>query len=138
MSLRIWLPLNGHLNNKGCSDLNAVSVQSGCGTSNDGKLGVFETNREARETIAIRVSGDSMAPKIDDRNTVTVHVQKSFRNGDIIALTIEDKKNIYVRRARRDGSDIILEPGNSEYDTMRYNEEQIHIIGVVKKIVKTI
>ena len=99
---------------------------------------LFETNKEARETIAVRVSGESMSPKIDDRNTVTVHVQKSFRNGDIIALTIEDKKNIFVRRARRDGSDIILEPGNSEYETMRYNEERIHIIGVVKKIIKSI
>ena len=79
-----------------------------------------------------------MAPKIDDRNTVTVHMQKSFRNGDIIALTIENKKNIYVRRARRDGSDLILEPGNSEYETMRFNEKQIHIIGVVKKIIKSI
>lgn len=100
---------------------------------------LFETNKEARETIAIRVTGDSMAPKISDRDTVTVHMQKTFRNNDIIAVTIEEKKGIFIRRARRDGSDIILEPANSEYyDYLRVNEDNINIIGVVKKIIKTI
>ena len=61
MSLRIWLPLNGHLNNKGCSDLNAVSVQSGCGTSNDGKLGVCYKNTGANSNVANTISLNSVA-----------------------------------------------------------------------------
>ena len=100
---------------------------------------LFETNKEARETIAIRVTGDSMAPKINDRDTVVVHKQKAFRKNDIIAVTIEGKKPIYVRRAHREGPDIILEPANSEYnDELRVNESQLNIIGVVKKIIKAV
>lgn len=97
---------------------------------------LFETNKEARDSIAIRVTGDAMAPKIDDRNIVTVHKQTTFRNGDIIAVTIEGKKGIFVRRARRDGSEIILEPGNSEYDTIKIDKNELNIIGIVKKIIK--
>lgn len=61
MALQVWLPLNGNLNNKGCSDLNAVSVQSGCGTSNDGKLGVCYKNTGTNSNVANTISFNSVA-----------------------------------------------------------------------------
>ncbi|MBO7474743.1 MAG: LexA family transcriptional regulator [Ruminococcus sp.] len=104
---------------------------------------LFPTNMEARETIAVKVAGDSMTPKIDDRNIVTVHKQDRFRNGDIIAAIINGEKGIYIRRAYKDfdSKSITLVPINSDYKKIEFigkERENLIIIGIVKKIVKSI
>lgn len=44
MALRVWLPLNGSLENKGCSDLKVANIQSGVTIDNNGKIGKCYTN----------------------------------------------------------------------------------------------
>lgn len=101
---------------------------------------LFATHQDAHESIAVKVSGDSMAPKIDDKDILTIHKQRHFRNGDIIAVSIKGKKGIYIRRAYKGDKSISLETINSEYDTLEFpnNSDELLIIGVVKTILKTI
>ncbi|MBP5379248.1 MAG: LexA family transcriptional regulator [Ruminococcus sp.] len=101
---------------------------------------LFDTHAEAHETIAVKVAGDSMAPKIDDKDILTVRKQKQFRNGDIIAVILKDKKGIFIRRAYKNIKTISLEPINSEYDSMEFERDNgdYLIIGIVKTILKTI
>lgn len=44
MALRIWLPLNGSLENKGISDLKVANIQSNVAIDNNGKIGKCYTN----------------------------------------------------------------------------------------------
>ena len=101
---------------------------------------LFATHQDAHESIAVKVSGDSMAPKIDDKDILTIHKQKQFRNGDIIAIILNDKKGICIRRAYKNDKTITLEPINSEYETLELNRDNSNylIIGIVKNILKTI
>ena len=101
---------------------------------------LFATHADAHESIAVKVSGDSMSPKIDDKDILTVRKQKFFRNGDIVAVILPGKKGICIRRAYRSDKAITLEPINSEYDTLELAKDNTDymIIGIVKTILKTI
>lgn len=100
---------------------------------------LFGTKKEALETIAIKVSGDAMSPKIDDRDIVIVHKQNRVRNDDIIAATISGKKGIYIRRIFQKDGVINLQPINTESETLTFNDaNDVKVIGVVKKLMKNL
>lgn len=100
---------------------------------------LFDTKKEAFETIGVRVTGDAMAPKIEDRDIVIVHKQSRVRNEDIIAATVKDRKEILIRRYLNKAGVITLEPINMESEVLEFNTpEDVNIIGIVKKLIKAI
>lgn len=101
----------------------------------------FDSSREAAETIAIAVKGDSMYPKIEEDDLVIVHKQDYFENGDIIVAVICSENEGVVKRAFRSESKLTLESINTAYPPLIFSGsklEDVKIMGVVRKIIKSV
>lgn len=55
--------------------------------------------KEAEETFAVAVKGDSMYPKIEEDDLVIVHKQDCFENGDIVVAVDCSENTGFVKRA---------------------------------------
>lgn len=101
----------------------------------------FETKREAEETLAITVKGDSMYPKIEEGDLVVVHKQDYFENGDIVVAVVCGENDGFVKRAFQTEEKLTLESINPSYPPMVFSGsklDDIKIMGVVKKIIKSV
>ena len=101
----------------------------------------FETKREAEETLAIAVKGDSMYPKIEEDDLVVVHKQDYFENGDIVVAVVCGENDGFVKRAFQTEEKLTLESINPSYPPMVFSGsklDDIKIMGVVKKIIKSV
>ena len=56
MALRVWLPLNGTLENKGISELKTANIQSGVVIDNNGKIGKCYTNSGTTVSVSTPIS----------------------------------------------------------------------------------
>lgn len=96
----------------------------------------FDTLRTARATIAIEAEGDMMYPIIAEGDTLIVHKQEHFRAGDIVIVNCGQN---LIRKVVKTRDRITLEAINPIYPPITIKEkadDQIKIIGVVKKIIK--
>lgn len=101
----------------------------------------FETKREAEETLAIAVKGDSMYPKIEEDDLVVVHKQDYFENGDIVVAVVCGENDGFVKRAFQTEEKLTLESINPSYPPMIFSGpklDDVKIMGVVKKIIKSV
>lgn len=122
------------------------TVSAGFGAYADDQICGYEpiyltSKREAEETIAITVSGDSMYPKIEDNDIVVVHKQDYFNNGDIVVAVVCGEDNGFVKRAFQSENKLTLESINPSYPPMVFSGsklDDIKIMGVVKKIIKSV
>lgn len=99
----------------------------------------FKDMNEAKMTFAVKASGDSMFPKIEQNDTLVIYKQKHFRDDDII-LFRKDGKN-YLRRANKPRGRFILEAVNPTYPPIDASGNlimNIEIIGVARKIIKNL
>lgn len=118
------------------------SVSAGFGTSaNDYILGYMplyiHSDLEADNTIAIKVSGNSMYPKIDDGDIIVVHKQYEVENKKIAVIKIDD--DYFVKQFVKESNKVILHSLNPEYQDREFVGEQmnrVEIVGVVKQIIK--
>ena len=100
---------------------------------------LFGTIKEAKNAIAVRVNGFAMSPIIEDGDVVVIRQQERFRNGDYVAFSISGNDRILVRKAYSENNIIKLEPLSLTEKTLVYeNEQDLIIIGVVTKIIKTV
>ena len=100
----------------------------------------INSEAEAKETICIKVQGDSMYPKIENRDTIQVHKQSSVDSGTI-AVILLDGEDALVKKIVYGDSWIELHSINPMYKTMRYegkDVERIKILGAVRKIIKEV
>jgi len=122
------------------------TVSAGFGAYADDHVTGYEpvylsSEREARETLAITVRGDSMYPKIEEGDLVVVHQQDYFDNGDIVVAVVLGTEDGFVKRAFRSGDRLSLESINPSYPPMTFSGariEDVRIMGVVRKIIKTV
>lgn len=101
----------------------------------------LESQREAEETLAIAVKGDSMYPKIEEDDLVVVHKQDYFENGDIVVAVVCGENDGFVKRAFQTEEKLTLESINPSYPPMIFSGsklDDIKIMGVVKKIIKSV
>ena len=101
----------------------------------------FDSKREAEETLAIAVKGDSMYPKIEEDDLVVVHKQDYFENGDIVVAVVCGENDGFVKRAFQTEEKLTLESINPSYPPMIFSGsklDDIKIMGVVKKIIKSV
>jgi repressor LexA len=92
---------------------------------------------EADETICIRVSGDSMHPKIEDGAIIQVHRQTTVDSGDIAVVLIDDGTDEpcgYVKRVVYGKTWIELHSANPEYTIKRFDGEDVQKVSVVGKV----
>jgi repressor LexA len=87
-----------------------------------------------RANFALRVKGDSMAPQIMNGDMVLVKSAPVAENGEIVVATVDDGEAT-VKRFRRRGREVLLEPVNPAYPVIRAPE--IKIVGVVTSLIRT-
>jgi len=122
------------------------SVSAGFGSYADNQILGYEPvyiekPHEAEETIAITVKGDSMYPKIEEGDLVIVRKQDYFENGDIVVAVICGENDGFVKRAFQSKNKLTLESINTQYPPFVFSGselDEVKILGVVKKIIKSV
>lgn len=90
---------------------------------------------QANQTYALRVTGDSMIDfGIDQGDLVIVHKQQVVCNGDIVIALIGQEAT--MKKFMRMGDSIILIPGNSNYEPIQMNPNDVVINGKVIGVLK--
>ncbi|MCW5770912.1 MAG: transcriptional repressor LexA [Rhodospirillaceae bacterium] len=81
------------------------------------------------EHYALEVDGDSMTEAgIMDGDTVIIEKCDSAENGAIIVALVEDNE-VTLKRLRRRGNSIALEPANKKYETRIFRPDQVKVQG---------
>ena len=91
---------------------------------------------EASETIAIRVSGDSMSPKIEDGDIIRVHKQESVDSGSIAVMLLDGEEGL-VKKVVYGPDWIELHSINPYYPVRRFEGEEVlrlRVVGLVKGV----
>ncbi len=78
---------------------------------------------------ALEVAGDSMIEEgIHDGDTVVIQKAETAENGDIVVALVEENE-VTLKRFRRRGASIALEPANQRYETRIYPSEKVRVQG---------
>jgi repressor LexA len=83
----------------------------------------------AREHYALEVAGDSMVDAgILDGDTVIIERSDSAENGTVVVALI-DGEEVTLKRLRRRGASIALEPANKAYETRIFGPDRVKVQG---------
>lgn len=83
------------------------------------------------EHFALEVAGDSMIDAgIFDGDTVIVQRGDTAENGTIVVALVDDNE-VTLKRLRRRGASIALEPANKAYETRIFGPDRVRIQGKV-------
>ena len=86
---------------------------------------------------ALEIKGDSMIEAgINDGDVVLIREQNSANNGDIVVALIEGQEAT-LKRFRRDGTSIALEPANSAYETLVVPDNLIEVQGRLVGLIRS-
>ncbi len=93
---------------------------------------------EKQDYFALRIKGDSMAPRMVEGDTVIVKKQLSFSSGDICVVLV-GSGDATVKKIIKKDTGIILMPLNSSYEPMFFTPEEVEttpvsIIGKVTEL----
>lgn len=95
----------------------------------------IRSDKEASETIAIKVKGDSMYPRIMDGDIILVHKQPTAENKETAVVRIDD--SYVVKQFIKESDRIVLHSHNPEYMDREFVGEdmnRVEIIGVVTSL----
>ena len=95
---------------------------------------------EATETICIKVTGDSMYPKIENGDIVQVHKQTSVDSGSVAVVLLDGDEGL-VKKVFYGADWIELHSINPMYPPVRFDGPdvmRIQVVGLVKKVIKEI
>lgn len=101
----------------------------------------FKVNRTDTENYyALYVTGDSMTPLFDDGDTVIVHKQDDFENGDNCVVLINGEEAT-IKKVYRGTTGIELKAVNPYYPSRVFSKEEmktlpVKVIGVVEKSIR--
>jgi repressor LexA len=89
------------------------------------------------EHYALEIEGDSMIDAgIHEGDTVIIRRSDSAENGSIVVALVEDTE-VTLKRLRRKGASIALEPANTEYETRIFGPDQVKmqgsLVGLIRK-----
>lgn len=86
---------------------------------------------------ALTVDGDSMIEAgIHDRDTVIIKRVDTAQNGAIVVALIDDGE-VTLKRLRRAGNKIVLEPENSAYEPRILEPERVKIQGTLAALMRS-
>ena len=117
------------------------SVSAGFGTHAEDQVTdycpfMISSEIEASETIAIRVAGDSMSPKIEDGDIIRVHKQESVDSGSIAVMLLDGEEGL-VKKVVYGPDWIELHSINPYYPVRRFEGEEVlrlRVVGLVKGV----
>ena len=86
---------------------------------------------------ALEVAGDSMVEAgILDHDTVIIQRCDSAENGSIVVALVDDAE-VTLKRLRRKGNTVALEPANASYETRIFGADRVRVqgrlVGLVRK-----
>ena len=83
----------------------------------------------AREHYALEVAGDSMVDAgILDGDTVIIERSDTAENGCVVVALV-DNEEVTLKRLRRRGASIALEPANKTYETRIFGPDRVKVQG---------
>ncbi len=89
------------------------------------------------EHYALTIDGDSMINAgIHDQDTVIIKRCDSAENGAIVVALIDDSE-VTLKRLRRAGNKIVLEPENDAYEPQIFEPQRVKIQGVLASLIRT-
>lgn len=115
----------------------SVSAGFGAYASNDvlEYIPVIITNpADVEDTIAIKVTGDSMYPKIEDGDIIVVRRQTSVDKGDIAVVLLDGDEGL-VKRVVYGPTWIELRSINEKYPVKRFDGAEVTRLRVVGKVI---
>lgn len=81
------------------------------------------------EHYALEVEGDSMIDVgIHNGDTVVIHRCDTAETGDIVVALVEQTE-VTLKRLRKKGASIALEPANADYETRIFGPDQVEVQG---------
>lgn len=80
--------------------------------------------------FALQINGDSMEPKISDKDVVIVRKQDDCESGDI-AVVLVNGEDATVKRIKKRPEGIILAPTNPQYEPMFYSNADIEKLPII-------
>ena len=90
----------------------------------------------SEDCYALHVEGDSMIDEgIFDGDTVIINKKTNIHNGDIVVALI-DKEEATLKKFRKKGDSIALEPANKHYKTQIYGPDRIVIQGKMSGLIR--
>ena len=86
---------------------------------------------------ALEVDGESMIDAgINDGDTVIIRRSDTAENGSIVVALIDDTE-VTLKRLRRKGDSVALEPANTSYETRIFGPDQVkvqgNLVGLIRK-----
>lgn len=99
---------------------------------------VINNEYDVDDTIAIRVTGDSMYPKIEDGDIIIVRKQESVDSGDIAVVLLDGDEGL-VKIVEYGNAWIELSSLNEDYPVRRFEGaevQRLRVVGKVKQIIK--
>lgn len=82
--------------------------------------------------VLMRIAGDSMAPTIQEDDTVMIDIgRRDIRDGMIYALRVDSTVMIKRLSFRIGGKVLIISDNRAEYDAYEANVKDLHVIGQV-------
>jgi repressor LexA len=86
---------------------------------------------------ALEVEGDSMIKAgIHDGDTVIIRRSEAAHNGDIVVALV-DGEEVTLKRYRRAGNKVILEPENDDYEPRVLDPERVQVQGHLVSLMRT-
>lgn len=106
-------------------------------SNTDSFLDVPSSILKGGEHYAIKVSGDSMSGAgILDGDTAIIRSRNTFNNGDIVVALV-DKVEVTLKRIRRRGNSVALEPCNPLYETKIFGADRVQVQGVLAGLIRS-
>ena len=103
---------------------------------------LINNEADAEQTICIKVSGDSMYPKIENGDIIVVQKMDSVDSGSIGVFLIDNEEGVVKRANYNYGEDWLeLLSLNPEYMPRRFegrDVERVKTLGLVKQVIKNI
>jgi len=105
-------------------------------SNNDKFIDVPSSDPSFKECYALYVEGDSMIDEgILDGDIVIIEKKQDVKNGDIVVALI-DKEEAILKKFRKRGETIALEPANKSYKTQIYGPDRIIVQGKLKTLLR--
>ena len=104
--------------------------------SNSDNFIEIPNNTLSDDSYALTVEGDSMIDEgILDGDVVVIDKKAEVTNGDIVVALI-DKEEATLKKLRKRGDSIALEPANKNYKTQIYGPDRVIIQGKLKTLIR--
>ncbi|MBQ8411031.1 MAG: S24 family peptidase [Ruminiclostridium sp.] len=95
---------------------------------------------EANITLGIKVTGNSMYPKIEDGDTIVVRKQESVDSGSIAVILLDGEEGL-VKKVKYGDDWIDLISINPEYPVKHFEGSEVQrlrVVGLVRQVIKMV